>query len=97
MFAHPLTHACAASTAGRHGYLRSLPAREYLPVFWSVSEVSELQGTELQDKPAQDRCARGGISWDLAAAVTLASGAFIRMQAGRRAHTRAAWSLNSIR
>lgn len=83
----PLTraNACTASTGclhGRHGYLRSLPAREYVPVFWAASEVSELQGTELQDKPAQDRygCGTGWYgTWQQRE--PFASGACIRMQA----------------
>lgn len=30
------------------GYLKSLPAREYIPIFWSPSEVAHLRGTDLE-------------------------------------------------
>ena len=39
----------------RHGYLQSLPAREYLPIFWQDDELSMLQGTELDGKANADR------------------------------------------
>lgn len=35
--------------ARRHGYFRSLPEREYLPVFWSPGELALLKGTDLGD------------------------------------------------
>jgi SET domain-containing protein 6 len=48
----PIHHACTHGC--RHTYLRSLPAREYLPVFWSPSEVRLLRGTELEDRAQAD-------------------------------------------
>ena len=39
----------------RHGYLESLPAREYLPIFWQQDELALLQGTELAGKADADR------------------------------------------
>ena len=31
----------------RHGYFQACPPREYLPLFWSDSQLELLQGTEL--------------------------------------------------
>ena len=42
----------------RHGYLQSLPPREYLPLFWQESELALLQGTELVGKANEDRYRR---------------------------------------
>lgn len=39
----------------RHGYFESLPAREYLPIFWSDEELELLEGTELESKAEADR------------------------------------------
>lgn len=39
----------------RHGYLQSLPAREYVPIFWQDDELSMLQGTELDGRAVADR------------------------------------------
>lgn len=39
----------------RHGYLSSLPHREYVPMFWAQEEVDILQGTDAAVKPEQDR------------------------------------------
>ena len=39
----------------RHGYLQSLPAREYVPIFWQDDELSMLQGTELDGRAIADR------------------------------------------
>ena len=38
-----------------HGYFAALPPREYIPLFWSESELELLQGTELEERAAQDR------------------------------------------
>ena len=40
----------------RHGYFQSLPAREYVPMFWSAEELSWLAGTEAEALPSADRC-----------------------------------------
>ena len=39
----------------RHGYFRSLPQREYVPIFWAEAELGQLQGTELEGKAPADR------------------------------------------
>ena len=44
----------------RHGYLNALPAREYLPVFWSEEELELLEGTEAEGQPHADRY--GGVA-----------------------------------
>ena len=41
----------------RHGYLRALPPREYLPLFWSDDQLALLAGTELEAKVQADRYA----------------------------------------
>jgi hypothetical protein len=41
----------------RHGYLQSLPPREYIPIFWSREELRLLQGTELEGRAQDDLCA----------------------------------------
>ncbi|KAI8472158.1 MAG: hypothetical protein J3K34DRAFT_519919 [Monoraphidium minutum] len=38
-----------------HGYLASLPAREYLPLFWEHAELALLEGTELEGAVEEDR------------------------------------------
>ncbi|KAG2434596.1 hypothetical protein HXX76_007491 [Chlamydomonas incerta] len=38
-----------------HGYLRSLPRREYLPVFWSRAQLEALGGTDLAGQAEDDR------------------------------------------
>ena len=38
----------------RQGYLSELPAREYLPMFWTSAEQALLQGTERADAPEED-------------------------------------------
>lgn len=40
--------------ARRHGYLSELPAREYLPLFWTPEERALLQGTERAGAPEED-------------------------------------------
>lgn len=40
--------------AHRHGYLAELPAREYLPMFWTCEERALLQGTERAGAPEED-------------------------------------------
>ena len=47
----------ACLTPCRHGYLRALPPREYLPLFWSEEQLALLQGTELEAKVQADRYA----------------------------------------
>jgi hypothetical protein len=42
----------------RCGYLRSLPAREYLPVYWSDQQLQLLQGTELEGTVTDRHAAR---------------------------------------
>jgi SET domain-containing protein 6 len=37
-----------------HGYLRSLPPREYLPMFWTPQEVALLEGSELEGRAAAE-------------------------------------------
>lgn len=39
----------------RHGYLQSLPRREYVPIFWTDAELALLTGTELDGKATEDR------------------------------------------
>jgi SET domain-containing protein 6 len=38
-----------------HGYLSSLPPREYVPLFWSDDELALLEGTELEGRAVEDR------------------------------------------
>ncbi|KAG1672800.1 hypothetical protein FOA52_002788 [Chlamydomonas sp. UWO 241] len=38
-----------------HGYLSSLPPREYVPLFWSDEELALLEGTELEGRALEDR------------------------------------------
>jgi hypothetical protein len=40
--------------ARRHGYIQSLPAREYIPIFWSRQELALLQGTDLEGRAEAD-------------------------------------------
>ena len=39
----------------RHGYLKSLPQREYIPLFWTPEELEMLQGTDAASKAVADR------------------------------------------
>ena len=39
----------------RHGYLQSLPAREYVPMFWTEQQQELLKGTDAQSRGEQDR------------------------------------------
>ncbi|GAB4814451.1 hypothetical protein N2152v2_001497 [Parachlorella kessleri] len=38
-----------------HGYLESLPAREYVPVFWCKEELELLEGTEAEGRAEADK------------------------------------------
>lgn len=48
----------------RHGYFQSLPAREYLPIFWSPEELALLQGSELEGRPEEDLWVAGDDGYD---------------------------------
>lgn len=45
-----------APPAGRHGYFRGMPEREYLPLFWTPEELALLRGTEIAAQVEADRC-----------------------------------------
>ncbi|KAL6750101.1 hypothetical protein V8C86DRAFT_890723 [Haematococcus lacustris] len=38
-----------------YGYFESLPAREFLPLFWSQAEAAQLHGTEIEGRAEADR------------------------------------------
>ncbi len=38
----------------RHGYLKELQQREYLPLFWAEEERCLLEGTEAEHRPQED-------------------------------------------
>eukprot|EP00198_Chlamydomonas_reinhardtii_P003225 XP_001692561.1 predicted protein [Chlamydomonas reinhardtii] len=72
-----------------HGYLRSLPAREYLPVFWSARQLQQLAGTDLADKAEEDRAS-------MAADFSTHLAPLLSRYPGRLGHLAAGWSLEAF-